>query len=204
MIREVFSLYLILFIFMLSNNSIAQNNRFLEGYAITIKGDTLYGKIKDFASKSRSCKYITMKDSNGINHRFTLNHIKYYKKGNEEYIMKSYDKEKVKFYHDKCFMKLIARGKINLYRFDYLLNEEKTPYTYGLFMSYSEPHFDYYIEKNGNLFRVLEEETLEHIAWLFTDNYSVFSKIMDYKTKSNELEKLVNEYNAFEKISGKN
>ncbi len=188
-------------IFYLICNSIAFSQKnYYKGYFVTNNNDTVHCKIKKFVSKALNCSYVKLLDKNNEKKRYTIEDIKTYKRGDEIYTRKKFIVlSDLNYTYDSAFMKIIEKGHVILYRYDYY-NIEDIPYSYGMLPSDQEPQFDYYLENNeGEFIMVPKYDFGEVIAPIFINDYSYFMKALKEEFNYSEIKEFVKEYN--QKIS---
>lgn len=186
--------YLIgLFIF-LTLNGYSQFDNYIKGFVIKESKDTIFGKLKDM-SDERSCSTIKFIDPNGNRIKFKNKDVYAYKRGNDLYFKKSFERP-VSIGKMQGFMKIIVDGEIKLYQFNYAVRNAGTMNSDGVMTgggtSYQK---DYYVEKDDEHILVRKGVFKNTMSEYFSDNKDLSDKINSRELKYRDMEKIVRIYN---------
>lgn len=197
--KKVFFFSLLIFSLICNSLAFSQKN-YYKGYFVTNTNDTVHCRIKKFISDALSCSYMKVLDKNNEKKGYTAKDIKLYKRGEEFYERKKFIVlSDLNYSYDSTFMKIIEKGHVTLYRYDYY-NTEDIPYSYGMLPSNQEPQFDYYLENNKGEFIMMPKYDFgEVIAPIFINDYSYFMKALKEEFNYSAIKEFVKEYN--QKIS---
>lgn len=182
--------YLIIGLFMVVNLiGYSQNKKYIDGYVITVTGDTISGKIKK-ANKEVSCNKFKFIDSKGekIKIKIKNSDVFAYKRGSDLFFKKSYERPVV-IGKMEGYMKLIIDGNVKLFRFNYISGGMNG-------VSYYQ---DYYLEKEGAHILVYKMSFKNNMIDYFSDNEELINKIENKELKYSDLEEIVSVFNKSKK-----
>jgi len=192
--KSILLLTLLLFPFF----SFSQNGSYSDGYIVTVKGDTLFGKIKNLGEVA-SCSKIKFLNSKGESVKIKNKHVVSYKRGRDVFFRKSYDRPLV-IGNMKGYMKLVKDGAVKLYRFDYVVHNAGHNFNGMMTPGTSSWSSDYYLEKNGTHILVTKMGFKNNMSNYFISNKDLAEEIKSRKMKYNDLEKIVSIYNQNKEI----
>ena len=157
---------------------------FLDGYIISNKGDTIYGKIKYMTPALRSSKVIFMKSGDSEKLTYKPFQIKGYYVAETIYDSKIYDIDLSLPYGYGAFMERRNNGIVKLY---YYWNTDKER---GFTQTFIENDGDYLLEVDYVGFK-------QQMTRYFEDFPKLQSKIKQGTYKKKDLEQIVMEYNEW-------
>jgi hypothetical protein len=175
--RKPFMFQILMVVFFVIAHSIASAQ---SDYVVTIKGDTLKGKIKYYSysgvkyTNTRS-KYIQLTDENGKKSTHEILQTIAFRMNDDIY-------HTIKFYETYEFMKLIKRGYLSLYGYQM---ENQTTWDGR-----------YFVKKDGVLLDVPNLGFKKRVAAYLADCPNVVKNIESGVLGKSELLKIVEEYNA--------
>ena len=180
--------YLIIGLFLFVNLKMySQNEKYVDGYVVTISGDTIFGKIKK-SNKESSCNKFKFIDSKEEKVKFKNTDVFAYKRGNDLFFKKSYERPFV-FGKMEGYMKLIIDGAVKLFMFNYV-SQDMNGVSWGQ---------DYYLEKEGTHILVYKMRFKKSMNTCFSDNKDLVSRIENDELKYLDLEEIVSIYNKDKK-----
>jgi len=175
---------LIIGLFVLVNlRSYSQNKKYIDGYVITVAGDTIFGKIKK-TNKEGSCNKFKFIDSKGEKVKFENTDVFAYKRGDELYLKKTFV-QPLLIGSMQGYMKLLIEGTVRLYSFNYITQD----------LNGTSYYQDYYLEKEGVHILVYKMRFKKSMSKYFSDNRELADKIENKELKYADLEKIVEIYN---------
>ncbi len=128
-------LFITVFIFLacfLNKNGITQNNKYTDGYIITLDNDTIYGK-----TRNRDCMYLFFYDKEGKKRKYTPSKIKGFYLG--EKINRNGFKTKGKEYisvflnefDNNYYLYVRKKGYLDLYQFE-IIHQKQASFGFGV------------------------------------------------------------------------
>lgn len=188
--------FLLVLLFLLPLFSLLGQKSYMDGYIVTSSKDTLYGKLKIYKSEALNCSRAKFYNDSIRRKTFAANELLAYKRGEDLFLRKAYLYPKdLNYPGNTGLMKVLDTGVIDLFRFDYISNDE-IPYSYGMLSSYSEPGYDYYIQTDKGLFYLIPKQGLtDFFARYFVRNYRIYQLILWGKVSYLEVEAIIKEFN---------
>ena len=177
-------------------------NTGIPGYVVTIRNDTIYGKLK-LLSKEASCQTIKFADLNGMKRKFRMEEVKAYNRGHDLYFKKRIKKSRRSIWSLggklDVFMKLVDPGKIRLFEYHYTVEDED--YTenesWEDIISLLTPDYAvaYYLERNGNLQLVPKIGFRKNMIAFFADSDELVNRIGNRELGFRNIKQIVRIYN---------
>jgi len=188
------NIILLLFI-TITSNGFSQFINYIDGYVVKENRDTIYGQLRELNAE-KSCLKIKFIDSKGNKVKFKDKEVYAYKRGDDLYYKKTYERP-ISISNMKGFMKLMVKGKVNLYKFNYVeKNVGVMDSNGGMIPGGNSYRKDYYIEKkNSNLFLVTKIGFKHLVANYLSDNFDLANKIRNKELKYRDIKEIVRTYN---------
>lgn len=169
--KKKLMLQLLTIIFLILGYTLASG----QDYVVTLKGDTLSGKVKYFGGNSNANKYIRLLSPEGKKTNYKVLETKAFRIDNEVF-------HTLKLWNNYTFMKLVSAGYLNLY---YYQVENQTTWD-GRFL----------FKKDGAGLDVPNLGFKKKLSQFLGDCPDVRSKIESGDFGRSDLDKIVDAYNA--------
>lgn len=169
--------------------SAMSQTEFTPGYVITTKGDTIKGEIKHNPKKEFDLfSKVTVKIAENQNKTLKADKVKMYAFGENQFISSTVDGE-------PAFMKLLTKGAITLYEWQYEWVNAKNE---------TEYRTEYYMQKEGEAepVRIKSGKFRKQVAEMISDNQELVKELEDKKYDYDNLSEVVESYNKWVKQKG--
>lgn len=185
--------YIILFVFIFSTFSNAQNAKYKDGYVILNSGDTIKGEIQLLLPITYSQAVVFRERGTKLSKTYSPDELLKFYFENSNY----YQSDSIPFktlnngiYYKRLFIKKLLTGDIELFRLDFKIRQELPLH------AKNEDQFYFYREKrNDQLIDLLESNYKEKIKAAFNKYECELNKKLNYRFNDVGLTNLVSEYN---------
>lgn len=167
---------------------------FKAGYIVLTKGDTLYGEIKHTAPEVLSERLIFRKNQTAEPQRFTPDAVsKFSFDGENHYVSDSIALRGLgnEIYFKQLFLKKLLDGPIELYRLNYQVSEDQSPF-------YSYQNRFYFFKEKGDkpMIDLLENEYRNKLRNTFKSKNCSIEKDTNYTYTDEGMSNLIAAYNS--------
>ncbi len=182
----------------------SKSRSFTQGYLVQLNGDTLRGNMAAL-SEEESCGRIEFKKNNiDTVTIYSPDNVLLYKREGSVYVTKKIKDSK------NQFVKVLEKGKINLYRYSFEYTKfgssgEKTVDKSGpVEITHStkpiEKSYDYYLEKITDDLKRISRQNQKGDLWnFFKGNDEMVKKVKSTKMEYDEIPALIKDYNSTHK-----
>lgn len=178
-------------------DSRATHDGFERGYVELETGAKLMGQLKRLSAR-QSSKGVVFIDQSGNPLQVLPNIIKGYKRGKSIYLKKGIPCGENDMKFCKAFLKVLAKGKISLYKHYGPFIDKNDDEAYGSIdgTGFSRGE-SIYIERDGILSEVKKSKFRKEMSVFFSDHPKLSEQIEDRIAKFEHLPEMVNEYNRY-------
>mgnify|MGYP000571983040 CR=1 FL=1 len=171
------------------NSSFSQK---LSSYIVNLEGDTINGEIKS-SGDVESCSKIRFYNDKGEKEKFKPKHLKAYNISGVDYVTKQKERPISVVRPMKCFMKVLERGKVTLYQYNYMVQSGGYMGAGGVMIgggNYNK--IDYYLEKGRSIQLVRKTRFKKELSNYFKSNSQLSNRILAKDLRYNNIREIVN------------
>jgi len=175
---------------------IGQNKNYYSGYIIDANGQKIEGLIKD-KNEVTNCDKIKFKNSDGKKVKFKNKNVKSYYVNDKEYVMMPHKRPRGFFNGKHGFMRVIERGKVDLYSYSYYVQRGGHTNAQGVTVGGSlYEKIDYYLKREGEeVFLVRKLRFKNNISKYLSQNENLVKRIKERELRYSDIRQIVQFYN---------
>ena len=171
----------------------AQTTNFVNGYVVTVEGDTIQGLLKMYRYSAKPSSVAIFMDEAGKKTKYKPKDLKAYKVGTHHYVSQSYYRP-VTGNTLNAFMKVEIEGPLTLYT--YFFVQSGAPMGPDGMMTGSSVQTSYFLQKAGQpLHFVKKMKFRKEISEYLSDSETTVMAINEEKMKYADIKKIVKMYN---------